>query len=388
MKAAELKKIGRTIRKAMLDDYEAIAYKYDSSCSSGEPLFVVNVENIKQILSMIKLANKYRLDVVPRGGGTSLVGGAIPNKSIVIDLSKINPIKIDSKKKIAIVGAGATIAEVNAEAKKKGLFFPVEPASHEVCTVGGIISTNAGGLRAVKYGKAREWINRIDVIAGDGKILKNAKIDDFCGTEGVCGIIISAELKLIEIQGKRTLSMFEFENLSKCVEKAFEMKKDREVTALEFLGKYCSRIFGKEKYILMVEFSDDSGTIKKEEEIEEIWRKRDGLYAMLCKDGFVRAEDPTVPDEKLTELIEWIEGEGFPVFGHIGAGIMHTHISKERMERENEMWRKVKEFGGKQGEAGIGLEKRELLDEEERKRITKLKEKYDRNGILNRGKMI
>lgn len=373
----------------MLKPHEAIAYKYDASLSSGNPLFVISVRNVKQLVQILKLANKYAIDVVPRGGGTGLVGGAIPNNSIVVDLTKLNQIKIDAKKKTARVGAGATIAELNRAAARFGLFFPVEPASHEVCTIGGAISTDAGGLRVVKYGKMKEWIKRIDVITGEGKMIKNAKIDDFCGTEGVCGIVVSADLVLIAKPAQRSLSFFEFDNLEECISKAIDLRGNANLTALEFLDRHCAKIFNRKKYLLLAEFADDSGEIKNETVISEVWTKRDALYTFLCKDKYVHPEDPSFAEgEKIVKLIKWCEQNGFPIFGHIGAGIMHVHFPLERIGRRNEMWRLVKELGGVPGEHGIGLEKKEIVDERGCKKIAELKRKYDPNWILNKGKIV
>ena len=171
-KSKETKSKGKKIRKEkVLEDFRKIAYNYDASPFSGNSVCVYCPENEEDIIKFVKSAIKYKIDIVPRGGGTSVVGGAVPNNSVVLDLSKLNKITIDERKKIAIAEAGATIAELNREASKFGLILPVIPSSHEVATIGGAIATNASGLRAIKYGKMKDWVRSIKAVDGNGKII-------------------------------------------------------------------------------------------------------------------------------------------------------------------------------------------------------------------------
>lgn len=372
----------------ILKDYEKISYRFDASPFSGEVREVVVPDDEREILKIVKTAKKYRIDIVPRGGGTGLVGGCIPNNSLVIDLSKLKKIKIDKKRKIANVQAGVTISELNVEAKKYGLWLPVIPASHEVASIGGAIATNASGIKAMKYGRMKNWIKSLKVIDGRGRII-NGNIEDFCGSEGIYGIILSAELKLAEIP-KVSLSVYEFKNLDECINFSFVLMKRKDVSAMEFLGKKCGKmIFGDEIYYLIVEYESPEGKIKDEEEIRRIWEKREGLFSLLCNKGYVYIEDPMIKErEKIIEFINWCEREGFPIFGHLGSFVFHVHFSEERKNRRHEMWRYIKELGGGIGEHGIGVDKKGLLSEEEKEKIKKLKEKYDPFWIFNNGKVI
>jgi glycolate oxidase len=377
------------MREKILEDFRKIPYNYDASPFSGKAICVYCPENEKEVVKFVKEAIKYKMDIVPRGGGTSVVGGVIPSNSVVLDLSKLNKIEIDEKNKIARADAGATIAEINKEAAKFGLILPVIPASHEVATIGGAISTNASGIRAVKYGKMKNWIKSIKVIDGKGKII-NGNIEHFCGSEGIYGIILSAELKLTSLPKEVSLSIFEFDEIEECINFSFAIRKEKEISAMEFLDKHCSNlVFGKEKYTLIIEFENNSGEIREKEKINEIWKKREGLYSLLCKEGYIYIEDPFISEkERIIEFLKWCSFEKFPVFGHLGSFIFHIHFSEERKNRRHEMWRRVVELGGYPGEHGIGLDKKGVLKDDEKERIIKLKEKYDPYWIFNRGKVI
>jgi FAD/FMN-containing dehydrogenase len=379
-------KMRKKKNEKIIEDFRAIAYNYDASPFSGRAICVYCPESERDVVEFIKDVIKYRIDVVPRGGGSGLVGGAIPKESVVLDLSKLRSISIDAKRAIAHVGAGVTIAELNREAAKFGLFFPVIPASHEVATIGGAIATNASGLRAVKYGRMANWVKSIRVLDGHGKII-SGDIEHFCGSEGIYGIILSAVLRLTPIPKEVSLSLYEFDDLEECINFSFALEGN--ISALEFLDKYCSKLaFGKEKYTLIVEFEDRSGEITERELMDDIWRKREGLYSLLCKEGFTYIEDPCIPKEKIMEFLKWCTAEGFPVFGHLGARIFHIHFNEERKNRRHGMWRYVNELGGFPGEHGIGIDKKGVLSDSEKEKRKKLKSKYDPLWIFNRGKVI
>ena len=372
-------------------EIDRIVYSFDASEVEGNAKAVIWVEHAWQVEKILKIANRKKIPLVLRGGGTSLAGGAVPINSIVVDISRLNRIlEINKKEKYAVVEPGVLLDDLNYELKKYNLTFPVLPASHKVVTISGMISTNAAGIRAVKYGKTRDWVIEIKVLTGDGKVktISGKEIDDFCGTEGTVGIIMQAKLRLTEPIEKTSISMFKFDEINPMIEKVIELKD--KVIALEFIDKLAAEIEGLEKTnYLFAEFEGEQGDIKDEDKIKEIWRIRDGVYPSLAANGFPIIGDPVLPIEKMGIFLSELEKMGIPSFGHIGIGIIHPCFRQKDLERKEKVMRLAIELGGKlNGEHGVGLTKKEFVEKSYISKIRKLKKKYDQNNILNRGKII
>jgi glycolate oxidase len=372
-------------------EVDKIVYSFDASELEGSARAVVWVENVEQIIKIVNLANRKRIPLVVRGGGTGLTGSTIPLNSIVVDLSRLNHIvEINQKKKYVVVEPGVILDDLNCDIQKYGLTFPILPASHRVATIGGIIATNAAGIRAVKYGKVREWILELEVVTGSGKVEKidGNKIDDFCGTEGILGIIIKAKLKLVEPIEETSLSLFKFDDLGQLLKKMLEIKN--KVISLEFIDKLTADIEGLEKTnYLIAEFEGDQGEIKDKNEIMKIWEMRDGAYPALAANGFPITGDPIIPLDKLSLFLSKLEEMKIPCVAHIGLGIVHPCFKQGDFEKRDEIIKFALKLGGKaSGEHGIGLIKKEFLDKKFVENLRKLNKKYDPNDILNKGKVI
>src|SRR5690554_826182 len=194
------------------DSYEdRLCYSYD-----GTPIFqqlpevVVFPESDEQISEIVKLANSERFNVVPRGAGTGLSGGSIPVENcVVIVMTRWNKIlEIDTHNLTATVQPGVVTAKFQAEVEKLGLFYPPDPGSMNVCTLGGNVANNAGGLRGLKYGVTKNYVLGTEVVLPTGELLKTGgknfkdvagyNLRDFIvGSEGTIGIITKILLKLI-----------------------------------------------------------------------------------------------------------------------------------------------------------------------------------------------
>jgi len=176
---------------------------------SQVPLAVVRPKNTQQVSEILKWANKSKIPITPRGGGTGLCGGCIPAPGgIVLSLESMNDIiEIDGDNRMAVVEAGVRLMDFYEAVEKENLFFPPHPGD-ESATVGGVIATNAGGSRAVKYGVVRDFVKGLEVVLPDGeivqlggKVLKNSTgyslLHLMIGSEGTLGIVTKAVLKLI-----------------------------------------------------------------------------------------------------------------------------------------------------------------------------------------------
>jgi len=336
-------------------------YETDASQLKGKVKEVIIPENISQVLEAVKKNDK----VVARGGGTGLVGGTVPQDSVVIDLSKLDKIiDFDEKRKKVVVEAGIILEDLNNFLSSYGLEFPVKPSSWKVCTIGGMIATDAVGSRAIKYGRTSRWVEWIDVVNDEGRIERKGKteLSDFAGLEGITGIITSVSLKLVE-KKERTASLFSFSSIEEVVKKTKSLKFNQNVSMIEFFDKKTSGLLGLEKnYHLLVEFESEEGD-EKGKDYQKLIEIRDSIYPVLAKNGYVRIEDPKIFLEKLEEFMEILEKEGIPVFGHLSVGILHPCFSLEKEKKIGEMMNFILKTRGRvSGEHGIGLVKKEFLD--------------------------
>jgi FAD/FMN-containing dehydrogenase len=275
---------------------------------------------------------------------------------------------------------------LNEELKHHGLVFPVKPASHRVCHIGGAAATNAAGERAIKYGKMSEWIESVEVVLADGKVMWTEP-EPFVGSEGIYGVITKLKLKLTKPAKMRSISVFDIGSNKELLEKIKELRS--KAISIEFINKKASEIAGFGRIDkLLVEFEDESGEIKDKEKIEKLWEQREGMGPILTSAGYVVMEDPRIPEEKMGEFLDWLEERGIPAFGHVAYGIVHPRFKRDSGMIE-ELFVFVQKIGGEvSGEHGIGLTKKKYLDENKKAEIKKLKEKYDPKSILNRGKVI
>jgi glycolate oxidase len=367
-----------------------IAYKTDASMIKGQALFTVFPENIDQIRRLILFAGRQNLKLVPRGGGTGLVGGAVPNNSVVVDLSKMVKIsQFSEDEKTIFVEPGVILEKLNCFLKDYKLMFPVIPSSHKVCTIGGMIATNAVGLRAVKYGRTSSNVLELHLLDGKGKvhILKDRSA---IGSEGILGFIVGAKLALEKIPQKKSLSFYEFSELDLLVDKVTDLKKTKGVSAIEYIDKKSSLMIGlEENYHLLVEFENELGDYSDAQKMNEIWSLREGLRTIYGNEGYLTIEDPVLPLSKMKEFLLWCEERDIPCYSHIGVGIVHNQFRQDQRDLIDEMLKYAISLGGKvSGEHGIGILKKKYLSNEIKYNIEKLKKTYDPKNILNPNKII
>jgi FAD/FMN-containing dehydrogenase len=324
-----------------------------------------------------------------RGGGTSLVGGAVPQNSIVADMSRFNKIKrLDLREKSVVIESGVILDDLNAALAKYNLEFPVKPGSHAACTIGGMIATNAGGMLTPKFGKIADWISAVRIIDGTGKVFDFYGDDakQIAGTEGCWGIILEARLRLIDLPKYYSTDFYEFDSIQKLIEKVNELKKDNEVIAIEYINSIAARMAGlKEKDCLLVKYAGTKGHIDALR-AEKLWKLRENIYSILVENGYPKIEDPML-ENGIEKFLDWLNKQYVPCFGHIAFGVLHPHFqNQEEVEKMNNT---VKELGGKFcGEHGVGMLKKRIAPFIITQKIKELKDKYDPNHILNKGKVI
>ncbi|HDK44715.1 MAG TPA: FAD-binding oxidoreductase, partial [Actinobacteria bacterium] len=154
---------------------DLVVYGRDASRLEGDCLAVVWPSQPPQVTALVEWAQAVGVDLTPRGAGTGLCGGATPQKSLVVDLSRLNTVvSIDTTGRMARVGAGVVLGSLNRNLKVHDLFLPVVPGSHRAATIGGMIATNAAGLRAVRYGSMRRWVQELSLVDGRGRLRRIA----------------------------------------------------------------------------------------------------------------------------------------------------------------------------------------------------------------------
>src|ERR1700728_1838638 len=180
-----------------------------TAVTPGEARCLVSARSTEEVVTTLQWASRHGVPVVPRGGGTSLAGGASAvDGCVILSLARMNAIReLDPADELAVAEAGVINADLDRAAAEHGLMYPPDPSSYEISTIGGNLATNAGGLRCVKYGVTRDAALGLEVVLADGRILRTGRrtvkgvtgydlTSLFVGSEGTLGIITSATLRL------------------------------------------------------------------------------------------------------------------------------------------------------------------------------------------------
>ncbi|MBY8990284.1 MAG: FAD-binding protein [Candidatus Lokiarchaeota archaeon] len=246
------------------------------------PDLILVPQNSKQISEILKLANKNKIPITPRGSGTSLSSGSLtPYGGVVLDLTQMNSIlNIDIVNNLVEVQPGVICDELNEQLKPYKYFFPPDPGSSSVCTIGGMVASNAGGIQAFKYGVTKNYVLYLEVVLPNGKILNlgtkvlksvssyNLK-ELFIGSEGTLGVITKIGLRIRPLPNSRKLGFYIFENVDDLRDAVIDIRKRGIVpNLLEFMDKLMleavTEFLGEEfldfpnGYVLLAEVDGDS----------------------------------------------------------------------------------------------------------------------------------
>lgn len=396
-----------------------VCYSYDATNLLYLPDAVVFPGCTEEVAALLRLANRYRFPVVPRGAGTGMTGGSVPVKGgVVIAFARMNRIiEIDEDNLIAVVQPGVINYDLRKEAEKRGLYYPPDPASLKYSTIGGNVAECAGGPHAVKYGVTRDYVLALEVVLPTGEVIRTGARTVksvvgydltrlFVGSEGTLGVITEIVLKLIPLpEAKRTL-LAVFPDIRDAARTVSDIIRRRIVpTTLEFMDNNAIRCV--EDYlhlglpveagaILLIEVDGAEDILdsqvhkisnvcrengasgveiaRDEEEAEKLWLARRSISASIAKLAPTKVnEDIAVPRSKVPDIINGIaeiaEKFDLPIvnFGHAGDGNIHVNIMSdrrdvERMKRAEEavrdLFRLVLSLGGSiSGEHGIGISK-------------------------------
>ena len=269
------------------------------------------------------------------------------------------------------------------------LEFPVYSSENEISTIGGIAALNSPGLRSMKYGNVKDWIEEIEFVNGKGELVKTTKADlmDVCGMEGITGIIVSVKFRVIPLI-ERSASVFQTDNLSEIFLIGRRIRSEKEVSMLRLFSKDVSKLMGfPEKYHLIVEFDSYRGKIKGEE-YDKLIKKLNSIGKTLISEGYYNSEDPRMFFDKLREFVNFLEVNNVPYFGDLGTGIIYAFFKDFEKNKRNVVRAVMKKLRAKLGNYGVGIMRKEFVDGFDAKIIQRVKLRYDPKNKLNKGKMI
>ncbi|MFC1866941.1 FAD-binding oxidoreductase [Thermodesulfobacteriota bacterium] len=433
---------------------ELVDYSSDGTKLEFMPDAVAFPGNNEEISKIFLLANRENFPVIPRGGGSGMSGGTLPvNGGLILAMDRFDRILlIDQDNLIAKVESAVITARLQDEVEKIDLFYPPDPASANISTIGGNVAECAGGLRALKYGVTRDYVLGLTAVLPTGEVIKTgvetvkgvAGYDLtrlIVGSEGTLVVITSITLRLVPKPAtKKTMVAF-FRDISLAVRTVSNIIREKIVpTTLEFLDKLCIDCVREDMGIdipreagamLLIEVDGDELLVSREsekvkeiccragaiefqtasgsEEAKRLWEARREVSPSLLKlrPGKL-SEDVVVPRSRMPELVSFLGELGnryglpIPAFGHAGDGNIHVNIMIDKeipKEIQNgeaavkELFRKVIELGGTiTGEHGVGITKAPYMGMEFSRHtldlMSRIKKAFDPKGILNPGKIL
>lgn len=389
------------------------------------PEVLVEPVSTEEVAAVMRYASEKHIPVTPRGQGTGLVGGAVPlHGGIVLNLCRMNHIlELDEENLTLTVEPGVILMDIYAFVEGRDLYYPSNPGEKSA-TIGGNVSTNAGGMSAVKYGVTRDYVRGLEVVLPDGsvietggKIAKNSSgyslKDLFIGSEGTLGIVTRIILRLLPLPRRTVSLLVPFPDLpsairtvpliikSKAIPRSLEfMERDVIMAAEEYLGKkfpdssadaYLLLMFDgntrediEHDYDHVAQLCLEAGALDvlisdTEERNEAIWTARGAfLEAIKASTSEMDECDVVVPRNQVAEFIQYAHqlqdqfGIRIKSFGHAGDGNLHLYILRDALDETawNEklsavfdcMYTRSRDLGGRvSGEHGIGFAKKEYL---------------------------
>jgi len=411
----------------------------------ADNVILVKPANSQEISAILKLANKENTPVYPRGGGTGLVGGAIPTRDgIVLSLERLDKIEeIDKENLMVVAQAGVTLEQLLKAVEDADLLFPPHPGD-EGAQVGGLIACNAGGVRAVKYGVVRNYVKGLEVVlpTGEivtmgGKLLKNNTGLDLMhlliDSEGILGIITKAILRLYpKFAGTATL-IVSFDDRHAAISAVpkilqsgvipmaieYTEREIMEITA-EHLGMKWPPAKGSAHLIVILVGASEDDVYSEAEQISEICEQYGAVDTLIAerreeqadilkirsevgialKPFLADALDITVPPASIATILDEIDriaerfGTTIAVLGHAGDGNLHPNLKSELVGRgilkevKREIYQATINLGGVvTGEHGMGktrLSELEIsFDDKSRELMKGIKHLFDPNNILS-----
>jgi glycolate oxidase len=433
---------------------DLIPYSFDGTAALNQmPGCVAFVTSTEQVSAVLKLGNATKTPVVTRGSGTGLSGGSLPSADcIVMCTAKMNRIlEVDRANLTMLVEPGVTTLQVADAASAVGLFYPPDPGSMKISTIGGNVAENSGGLRGLKYGITRNYVMGLEVVLPDGEVLftGNKCVKDvagyslkdlFIGSEGTLGVMTQVLLKLIPKPAAKKTMVATFNAMDAAAQTVSDIIAAQIIPCtLEFLDRttiHCVEDFAKvglpldcEALLLMETDGHPAAVDEEAAQMAALAKKNGAMEVRIAKDDAEATklatarrsafsalarlapttilEDATVPRSELAKMVRFVEviakkyNLRVGTFGHMGDGNLHpTFLTDERnkdeMHRVHEAFKEIFDeairLGGTiTGEHGVGVAKKDFmpkfLGDASLRVHRELRKVLDPHGILNPGKM-
>ena len=430
-----------------------ICYSYDATGKKFLPDavgFPVDAEEVRRI---VLLANRHRFPVVPRGAGSGFSGGSLPvHGGVVLSTERMDRIvAIDAENLYAVVEPGVVTETLKEEARRRGLFYPPDPASLKFSTIGGNIAECAGGMCAVKYGVTRDYVLGLEAVLGTGELVRTGVSTVkgvvgydltrmLVGSEGTLGIVTRATLRLIPLPESAATMLALFSGNREAAGAVNAVVAARVTpSAMELMDRTAiDCVLSVVPFplpegtgrALLLEVAGPAGSVARDADRlaevcracgaievrvasdargrEELWKMRRSISPGLRRLAPVKMnEDIVVPRSRLADMFDFLADLAarkrvrIVNFGHAGDGNIHVNVmtsgtdadeTRRAEEAVEEVFRKTVEVGGTiSGEHGIGIAKAPFLEMEVGPLgvsvMKRLKECFDPNGILNPGKI-
>jgi glycolate oxidase len=433
---------------------DILPYGFDGTAALKQlPAAVLLPASTEEVAAIVKLAGESGTALVSRGSGTGLSGGSVPSAGCwVLCLLRMKRIlELDTENLTLLAEAGTITADINKHLAAEDLFYPPDPSSQKISTIGGNVANNSGGLRGLKYGVTRNYVMGMEVVMANGEIvwLGNKCVKDvagyslkdlFIGSEGTLGIITKVLLRLLPVPAARKTLTATFDRLEGAAETVSAIIAEKIIPCtLEFLDRTtlrCVEDFAAvglpveaESFLLMESDGPLSVVEAEAESMRRIAEAHGALEVKVAADALeadklasarrtafaalarIRPttilEDVTVPRSKLAAMVRYIQQVADELklevanFGHMGDGNLHptfltNETDEEEMKRVEEAMRKIFErtiaVGGTiTGEHGVGLAKKPYLagqfHDYSYPMLKAIKQTLDPKGLLNPGKI-
>jgi glycolate oxidase len=441
--------------RLLTDPTDRESYRSDETAylHTGLPLAVALPTQTAEVAELVRLAAEHRIPIVPRGAGTGLSGGAAGIEGgLTIAMTRMNRVlDIDRDNLVVVTQPGILNAELKKIVAAEGLFYAPDPASYEICSIGGNLGTNAGGLCCVKYGQTRDSVLGLEVVLADGRVIRTGgrNVKDvagyalthlFVGSQGTLGIITEATLRLRPTPPARSTLLAFFPTIDSAgdacsriaalpirlvtlelmdqpsiaaVDDANHLGLDREAAAMLMIESDAGGAAADAELVAAQAACEAAGatsTVKAADAQEADWLRQARRLALraLERQGTVRMEDVGVPRARIPDLLRAIDrvaarhGVRIATFGHAGDGNLHPNFIFDRDDPRAEelteaaradLYREAIALGGTvTAEHGIGLARREVLVEQVGADVVgvmrSIKDALDPLGILNPGRVI
>ncbi|MCA0149337.1 MULTISPECIES: glycolate oxidase subunit GlcD [Rossellomorea] len=433
---------------------EKLVYSYDATPNyQSMPDAIIVPRSTGEVSAIVKICNEHGIPIVPRGSGTNLCAGTCPTEGgLVLLFTHMNNIlELDEENLTITVQPGVVTLDLIHAVEAKGLFYPPDPSSMKISTIGGNINENSGGLRGLKYGVTRDYVLALeavlpngDIIRTGGKLAKDVAGYDltrlFVGSEGTLCVITEATLKLVPMPETKQTMLALYQDIEAAAKSVSSIISNRIIpTTLEFLDQPTLEVvedFAKiglptdVKAVLLIEQDGPPEVVARDmKRIEEVCVENDAVSVQLAKtdieaDALRTArrsalsalarlkpttilEDATVPRSEIAKMVKAIndiaERHGVKIctFGHAGDGNLHPTVAtdardKDEMERVEaafeEIFAHAIELGGTiTGEHGVGMMKAPYLEwklgAEGINAMKMIKQSFDPNNIMNPNKV-